>query len=218
MDGMDSHPRVDPSFRFSRQFLFTFTPSCRVYDWSAKSTIVLSPLESSELTERASTGGSCEFFHDPGMGSNRQGQLQKSLKMQPMTDGSGAPSFFSRARVCVMPVRLTLSPHRSLVASGGVFLTLLQTTGGVTNKVSVAVSLGEVAVLRHLVSYLVPRLLGFDEIFNDAGGSSGSVCGSFQSRCDGRRRGVHILLNGLRREFFFARACRARTTRVVRTH
>ena len=72
--------------------LVEFAPAVgqRVYDWQNKQSILLSPLELVELTESlAVLGKGVSFFHDPGMGTNRQGAMTKSLKAEPMPDGSG---------------------------------------------------------------------------------------------------------------------------------
>ena len=72
--------------------LLEFAPAVgqRQYDWQNKQSILLSPLELVELTESlAVLGKGVNFFHDPGMGTARQGAMTKSLKAEPMPDGSG---------------------------------------------------------------------------------------------------------------------------------
>jgi len=73
--------------------LLEFAPAVgqRQYDWqNAKQSILLSPLELVELTESlAVLGKGVNFFHDPGMGTARQGAVTKNLKAEPMPDGSG---------------------------------------------------------------------------------------------------------------------------------
>ena len=72
--------------------LLEFAPAVgqRMYDWQNKQSILLSPLELVELTESlAVLGKGVNFFHDPGMGTARQGAVTKSLKAEPMPDGSG---------------------------------------------------------------------------------------------------------------------------------
>lgn len=116
--------------------LLEFAPAVgqRAYDWGNKQSILLSPLELVELCETlAVLGKGVVFFHDPGMGTAKQGTMTKSLKAEPMPDGSG-----------------------------GVFLNLSTSTGA---KLNVAVSFAEFCVLRNLTQYLVPRLMGFDEVF-----------------------------------------------------
>lgn len=116
----------------------------RQYDWAQKQTIMLSPLELVELTESLHFGRGVNFFHDPGMGTNRQGAMTKSLKAEPMPDGSG-----------------------------GIFLNMGVTTGGdganggQRVNMNIAVSFAEFAALRHLSAYLAPRLMGFAEVFRD---------------------------------------------------
>ena len=69
--------------------LLEFAPAVgqRQYDWQNKQSILLSPLELVELTESlAVLGKGVNFFHDPGMGTARQGAMTKSLKAEPMPD------------------------------------------------------------------------------------------------------------------------------------
>jgi hypothetical protein len=76
--------------------LLEFAPAVgqRQYDWQNKQSILLSPLELVELTESlAVLGKGVNFFHDPGMGTARQGAMTKSLKAEPMPDGSGGVFF-----------------------------------------------------------------------------------------------------------------------------
>ena len=72
--------------------LLEFAPAtgARQYDWSRKQTISLSPVELAELADALDRGRAVSFFHDPNMGTQRQGALTKSLKGEPMPDGSGA--------------------------------------------------------------------------------------------------------------------------------
>jgi hypothetical protein len=135
----ETKPDGSRSKRRDGGVLLEFAPAVgqRQYDWSRKQTILLSPLELAELTEALHLGRGVNFFHDPGMGTGRQGETTKSLKAEPMPDGSG-----------------------------GIFLNMATTApGGKGGRASVAVSFAEFAALRHLSAFLVPRLMGFAEVF-----------------------------------------------------
>ena len=135
----ETKPDGSRSKRRDGGMLLEFAPAVgqRQYDWSRKQTILLSPLELVELTEALHLGRGVNFFHDPGMGTGRQGETTKSLKAEPMPDGSG-----------------------------GIFLNMATTApGGKGGRASVAVSFAEFAALRHLSAFLVPRLMGFAEVF-----------------------------------------------------
>ena len=87
----ETKPDGSRSKRRDGGMLLEFAPAVgqRQYDWSRKQTILLSPLELVELTEALHLGRGVNFFHDPGMGTGRQGETTKSLKAEPMPDGSG---------------------------------------------------------------------------------------------------------------------------------
>ena len=111
----------------------------RSYDWMNKSSFMLSGTEAAELADRLASGGegaACSFFHDPNAGSASRGSVQKAFKVEPMPDGSG-----------------------------GVFVNLSTTSGGRKSFHSVPVSYGESAAIRRVLAFLVPRVLGFDEVF-----------------------------------------------------
>jgi hypothetical protein len=92
------------------------------YDWSRKQSISLSPLEFMELSEALAANRGVNFFHDPWMGTSRQGETTKSLKAEPMPDGSG-----------------------------GIFLNLtVASGGGRVEKLNIAVSFQEFAVFREV--------------------------------------------------------------------
>jgi hypothetical protein len=78
------------------------------------------------------------------MGTNRQGAMTKSLKAEPMPDGSGG---------------IFLNMGVTMGGDGG--------NGGSRVNMNIAVSFAEFAALRHLSAYLVPRLMGFSEVFGD---------------------------------------------------
>ena len=62
----------------------------RGVNWCAFVGSRLNATDAIELTESlAVLGKGVNFFHDPGMGTARQGAVTKSLKAEPMPDGSG---------------------------------------------------------------------------------------------------------------------------------
>lgn len=118
----------------------------RQYDWANKQLFALSPDELGSLLAEAGEGVS--FFHDPNMGGDGQGLVQKSLKVSPTQDGKGY--FFS----------LEVKDHASSAST----------------RISVPVSKGEFAVLSSLVNSIIPSLLGWDvwrdvlQVNREAGG------------------------------------------------
>ena len=110
----------------------------RQYDWGSKGSFMLSATEAAELADRMASNAPCSFFHDPGAGGANRGNVNKAFKVEPMPDGSG-----------------------------GLFVNLQTTSGGNKSFVSVPVSYGESAALRHILVYLVPKIAGFDEVFRE---------------------------------------------------
>jgi hypothetical protein len=108
----------------------------RAYDWGNKGSFMLSGTEAAELADRMAANAPCSFFHDPGAGGANRGAVNKGFKTEPMPDGSG-----------------------------GLFVNLSTTSAGNKSFHSVPVSYGESAAIRHILVYLVPRVLGFDEVF-----------------------------------------------------
>jgi hypothetical protein len=108
----------------------------RAYDWGNKGSFMLSGTEAAELADRMAANAPCSFFHDPGAGGANRGAVNKGFKTEPMPDGSG-----------------------------GLFVNLSTTSAGNKSFHSVPVSYGESAAIRHVLVYLVPRVLGFDEVF-----------------------------------------------------
>jgi len=78
-----------------------------------------------------------EFFHDPGKGRTVEGMVHKVLRVEPTPDGKGY--FFS--------VNVTDK------ANGN-------------SNISIPLSIGEFFVFKTLCEYALPRLMGFDELFN----------------------------------------------------
>ena len=115
----------------------------RQYDWSTKASFMLSPTEAAELAERIAANAGCSFFHDPGAGSSLRGAVNKTFRAEPMPDGSGG-------------LFINISVVSSKDAPKGEGRTFY----------SLPVSYGEGAALRHLLTYLVPRIMGFSELFH----------------------------------------------------
>ncbi|CAL57767.1 Plant transcription factor [Ostreococcus tauri] len=111
----------------------------RTYDWQNKGSFMLSGTEAAELADRMAANGSCSFFHDSAKANGGGGgTLGKAFKVEPMPDGSGG---------MFVNLTVTLSENRG------------------QQRFSVPVSYGESAAIRQLLVYLVPRVLGFDEVF-----------------------------------------------------
>ena len=117
----------------------------RQYDWGNKSSFMLSATEAAELADRMAANSGCSFFHDPGAGTSARGATNKKFVVEPMPDGSGG-----------LFVNVSVTSKSSSGNDGG---------GGAKSFHSVPVSYGESAAIRHLIVYLVPRLMGFDELF-----------------------------------------------------
>ncbi len=115
--------------------LCQFAPAAgeRQYDWEKKQTFALSADELGSLLAMDAFKDEVSFFHDPNMGGQGQGLVQKALKVAPSPDGKVL--FFSLD-----------------VKSGG----------GPNQRVSVPVSRGEFAVLCSLIHSVLPSLLGWD--------------------------------------------------------
>ena len=118
----------------------------RQYDWGNKSSFMLSATEAAELADRMAANSGCSFFHDPGAGTSARGATNKKFVVEPMPDGSGG-----------LFVNVSVTSKSS--GNGGA------NDGGAKSFHSVPVSYGESAAIRHLIVYLVPRLMGFDELF-----------------------------------------------------
>ena len=119
----------------------------RQYDWSNKSSFMLSATEAAELADRMAANAGCSFFHDPGAGTSARGATNKKFVVEPMPDGSGG-----------LFVNVSVT-SKSGGGGGG-------DGAGAKSFHSVPVSYGESAAIRHLIVYLVPRLMGFDELFS----------------------------------------------------
>jgi len=116
-----------------------FAPSVpnqtRVYDWSKKQIFHLSVTELGEIMTSAERG--LDLFHDPGMKSNTQGFVTKTLSVSPTADKKGY------------------------------FFTIQSTKRGddvSKERIFVQVSHAEFAVMKSIFNYSIPYLLGFNEI------------------------------------------------------
>jgi hypothetical protein len=148
--------------------------------------ILLSPLELVELCETlAVLGKGVAFFHDPGMGTAKQGTMTKSLKAEPMPDGSGGVFLnlststgaklnvaVSFAEFCVLrnltQVRVGAFPNPKTAVTQ--VLPLQQVHPRVqdclrTVRKSPSTRLKTLTPFHSQSQYLVPRLMGFDEVF-----------------------------------------------------
>ena len=115
--------------------LCQFAPAAgeRQYDWEKKQTFALSADELGSLLAMDAFKDEVSFFHDPNMGGQGQGLVQKALKVGPSPDGKVL--FFS------LDVKSGGSPNQ---------------------RISVPVSRGEFAVLCSLIHSVLPSLLGWD--------------------------------------------------------
>ncbi|GAB4819044.1 hypothetical protein N2152v2_006090 [Parachlorella kessleri] len=106
------------------------------YDWENKGTFALSALECAEVLEALESGRDRSFYHDPSKGSNDEGQVSKSFKLSPARDQ-------------------------------GFFLNLgvKDNVAGRNASYGTALSAAEARVMRRLMDFAIPRLLGFDEMF-----------------------------------------------------
>ncbi|KAG7673446.1 hypothetical protein Ndes2526B_g03107 [Nannochloris sp. 'desiccata'] len=108
----------------------------REYDWENKETFALSAVECAEILELAESGGEKQFFHDPNKFGSGEGTITKNLRISPARDTG---FFFS------------LSVNNKIA--------------GNQVKYDTVVSPGELRVIRTIMNFAIPRILGFDEVF-----------------------------------------------------
>lgn len=123
--------------------LLEFAPvgdSPREYDWSKKATFSLSPTECGEILAMEIAKG-VDFFHDPNMGEADAGKVTKKLRLSPTSDMKGM----------FIGVQVTDKSNPNAVTY------------------SIPISMGELAVMKSLMQFSIPRMMGFDTIWNDAG-------------------------------------------------
>jgi hypothetical protein len=109
----------------------------RKYDWDKKQYFALSPTEVGSLVSLGSSD-SCEFFHDPSMKSSSEGQIKKSLTIAPINDHSG---YFAN-------------------------LNVVNNMSKTNDRLSVAITKAEFAVLRTACSYVLPYIMGWDQVIS----------------------------------------------------
>ena len=136
--------------------LLGFTPSNgdgqKGYAWQQKQLFSLSATECGEMMTLGAAAARPElaFHHDPGMGTPDEGANSKELTLTPIPDGSGQDG-------------------------GGYFFSLA--AGDVGNRITVPVSVAELAVLRTLLQYSIPHMLGWDAMMNPGLVSMDSIGG-----------------------------------------
>lgn len=108
----------------------------RDYDWDSKSTFALTAVECAEILNAVETASEKSFFHDPNKMGASEGTITKSLRISPGRDSS---YFFS--------------------------LTVNNKAESTNARYDTAVSPAELRVIRNLMEFSIPRLLGFDEMF-----------------------------------------------------
>ncbi|KAL4441252.1 hypothetical protein ABPG77_011489 [Micractinium sp. CCAP 211/92] len=118
------------------------------YDWEQKATFGLSAVECAMVLESTDARRECAFFHDPNKGSAAEGSVQKSLAIKPIQQG------------------------------GGWFFTINVSQGGSKSYISCNVSDAELRLIKTVMQFLMPRLLGFDEHFAGAPAMAASEGGA----------------------------------------
>lgn len=117
----------------------------REYDWSRKASFSLSPTECGEILAMDQSKG-VEFFHDPNMGDAEAGKVTKKLKLTPTMDMKG------------MFLGVQVSD---------------KSDPGASASYSIPITLGELAVVRSLMQFSIPRMMAFDTIWSDSGAGGG---------------------------------------------
>ncbi|RWV92904.1 hypothetical protein GW17_00044678 [Ensete ventricosum] len=114
--------------------MLTFWPAVgqRKYDWEKKQVFALSPTEVGSFIGLG-PAESCEFFHDPSMKSSLEGQVKKSLSISPLSNDNG---YFLNISV----------------------VNNIQKTN---ERLSVPVTKAEFTVIRTVLSYVLPHILGW---------------------------------------------------------
>ncbi|XP_038891064.1 single-stranded DNA-binding protein WHY2, mitochondrial [Benincasa hispida] len=117
--------------------MLTFFPAIgeRKYDWTKKQLFALSPTEVGTLISLGPRD-SCEFFHDPGMLSSSAGQVRKSLTIKAHADGNG---YF-------------------------ISLNVVNNSENTKNFLSVPFTAGEFSVMKTACSFVLPHILGWDQL------------------------------------------------------
>ncbi|XP_008803798.1 single-stranded DNA-binding protein WHY2, mitochondrial-like [Phoenix dactylifera] len=117
--------------------LLKFMPAIgqRKYDPEKKQLFALSATEIGCLISLG-PAESCEFFHDPSMKSSLEGQVKKTLSVSPVPNGEGY--FFN--------------------------LTVMNSVQKTNDRFSVPVAKAEFAVVRAAFSFILPYIMGWDQV------------------------------------------------------
>ncbi|CAL8463140.1 g2674 [Coccomyxa elongata] len=110
----------------------------RSYQWDKKQTFALSPVELAGIVESATTGKSMkELFHDPNKGGTDSGKIAKTLSLQR----------FDQGQDWYLQLAVKDSASKENSATMGL-----------------PISGSELYTLKTLSEFLIPRLLGWDEV------------------------------------------------------
>jgi hypothetical protein len=111
----------------------------REYDWDSKETFALNAVECGEVIEAVDGSAEKQFFHDPNKMASGEGSITKTLRIAPARDSG---FFFS------------LSVNNKI--------------SGNNTRLDTVISPAEARVIRSVIDFAIPRLLGFDEMFAGA--------------------------------------------------
>lgn len=117
----------------------------RKYDPQRKQMFALSPTEVGCLISLGPTE-SCEFFHDPSMKSSLEGQIKKTLTVNPTPNDAG---YF-------------------------ITLNVTSTVDRTSERFSLPVTKAEFAVLRASFSFILPHIMGWDRLVSPEPAITGS--------------------------------------------
>lgn len=117
----------------------------RNYDWSNKETFALRAEEMGNFI----VSNNFSLVHDPNKGGPGDGSVMKTLKVFPSQDGKGTM------------ISLQVRTQGQGQGQDGNFYLMVPMTDG------------EMAVFKSIANYLIPKLLGFDEIFANQEATSG---------------------------------------------
>lgn len=104
----------------------------RTFNWGSKIIIALRPVELGYFLDQGAMTKGFDIYHDPSMGGPEMGQIKKTLQVKPNPDGS--------------------------------HMFIMSQTSAAASKftVYVPVTPAEMATIKSICSYAIPRLLGFD--------------------------------------------------------
>ncbi|XP_074573983.1 single-stranded DNA-binding protein WHY2, mitochondrial-like [Curcuma longa] len=104
------------------------------YDWERRQVFALSPTEAGNLIALG-PDETCEFLHDPSMKSSLEGQVKKSLRVSPSPNDKG---YFLN-------------------------LTVANKIQNTNERFSISVTKAEFAVIRNILTYVLPHILGWSQ-------------------------------------------------------